>query len=323
MATLDTSKSYTLVELAKRKLGNGNEAVVAEVLNADNPIIQDAPWVEANDTFSHKVVRRLSLPAGSWRRLNAGVAVEASQTLEAIETIGMLETYSEVDKDLVDAAAQPRHFRTGEAKAFIEGLAQTWTSTVFYGDSGKTPEQFTGLAPRLAATSQGNVYSAGGSGGDTTSIYVVQWGETKAGFVYPKGAGKLGIAHHDKGQVTLEDANGNLYEGYRDHFQLKCGMYVKDERSIARIANIETSGATNTFDEDLLIAAINNLPMEGKDAVIYVNATIRTQMDIKLKDKTNVNFTVDNGLGGIPLLRFRGIPVRKCDAIVNNETAIS
>ncbi|MFH1090621.1 MAG: hypothetical protein V1742_03525, partial [Pseudomonadota bacterium] len=166
MTTLDTTAQLTLLELAKRKDPRGNLAVIAEVLAQDNEILKDAPWVEANDTFSHKIVRRLSLPQGSWRKINSGVALESSRTVEVIEAMGMLETYSQVDKDLADASPNPRHFRSLEATAFLEGLSQTLAYTVMHGDTAINPEQFTGLAPRLNDLSQNNIYNAGGTGSD-------------------------------------------------------------------------------------------------------------------------------------------------------------
>jgi len=324
MATLNAYQQLTLLELAKRKDPNGELAAIAEVLAEDNEILLDAPWVEANDTFSHKITRRMSLPSGSWRKLNSGVSTEASRTIEVVETIGMLETYSEVDKDLADAAPNPAKFRMDEAAAFLEGLSQTLAATVIYGNASTTPEAFNGLAVRMAAlAASDNVIGAGGTGSDVTSIYVVQWGPSRVFLTYPKNSPNMGVKHRDLGEVTLEDANGNYYQGYRDHFQVKVGLVVKDDRCIGRIANIESSGSSNTFDEDDLITLLNRMPQSGKGAVIYCNSTIKTQMEIALKDKANVNFTTDNGLGGVPVLYFRGVPVRKVDQILDTESAIS
>ncbi len=61
----------------------------------------------------------------------------------------------------------------------------------------------------------------------------------------------------------------------------------------------------------------------GKGATIYVNATIKTQMEIALVARANVNFSVVNGLGGVPVLTFRGLPVRLVEKITNTESAIT
>lgn len=325
MATITANNALTLSELAHRKDPSGNLAAIAEVLAEDSPVLQSAMWTEANDTFSHKVVRRASLPSGSWRKLNEGVAVEASQTEEFTEGIGILQTYSQVDKDLADAAPNKAQFLMDEARSFLEGLSQTFENIFFYGNSNTAPETFSGLSTRmdaLAATQ--NVIGAGGTGSDTTSIYGVQWGMGSTHMVYPKGS-SVGLTHTHLGEDTLSDSSGNLYQGYRDLFSMKGGLVVKEPRSIIRLANIESSGTSNIFDEDDLITLLNRMRQSGAGTVLYCNATIKTQMEIALKDKTNVNYTADmgEGLAGVPMLRFRGNPIMKSDAITITETAIS
>ncbi|MEW5725554.1 MAG: major capsid protein [Thermodesulfobacteriota bacterium] len=323
MATLDTTSQLTLIELANRLDPRGNTAVVAEVLTRTNAILKDAPWVEANDVFSHKYTRRLTLPTGSWRQINAGVAKETSRTVPVTEVMGFLESYSEVDKKLVENAPNQAQFRMTEAKAFIEGMSQTLAAALVYANAATDPEKITGLAPRLDGLSQDNVLGAGGTGATLTSIYIVQWGEDKVHLFYPKGSRTMGVVHKDLGEVTLQDALGNNYQGFRDHFEVNVGLAVRDERCIARYGNITTASTAADFDEDHLIELMNRMPQDGEGAAIYCNRYVKTRMEIKLKDKSNVNFTTREGLGGVPVLLFRGCPVRKVDAILNTETQVS
>ena len=325
MAT-NTYSTLGLVELAKRKDPSGNPAVIAEVLSRTNRILQDAPWSEANDTFSHMITRRLKLPTGSFRMLNAGVATEASQTIQVSETIGMLESFSQVDQALADAAPNPAQFRMQEAAAFIEGMFQTHATKTIYGNSHSTPEEFTGLAYRMNDLDCNNVVGAGGSGGDTTSIYIVQWGEDKVHFVYPKGAPNVGISHKDLGlapvDVTTTAGTHSYMMAYRDHFKLACGLVVRDNRCIARVANIEATGTSNIFDPDDLIDLLNAMVGEGEGACIYCNRYIFSQMDKMAMDKSNVLYTTGQ-IWGVPTTMFRGFPVRKVDAITITETAVA
>lgn len=328
MATiLHTGTQMTLLELAKRTDPDGELASIAEVLAQDNEVLLDAPWIEANDTFGHKITRRTTLPTGSWRKLNAGVAAEVSKTQEVYETIGMLESYAEVDKDLVDAAPNPKQFRNQEAQAFLEGLSQHLAATTFYGITATEPEEFDGFAtrmPKLAATQ--NIIGSGGtgSGTDLTSIYIVNWGPNKVFMLYPKGSKSMGVKHTDLGEDT-KSASSTMWQVYRDHFQVKTGLCVKDDRCIGRVANIEISGSSNIFDEDNLIKILNRMPGAGRGATLYVNATVQSQMEIALKDKTNVNYTAGGGegLSGQPVVRFRGCPVRRVDQIVTTEATLS
>ena len=318
---MTVANTLSLLELAKRHDPNGNTAAIAEVLTEENQMLQDAVWQEANDTFSHKYTRRLSLPTGTHRKLNFGVPVEASRTVEGRDTVAFLESYSQCDKKLCDAAASPSEFRMNEATSFLEGMGQTMAGKMIYGNTALVPEEPLGLAPRMAAVASTNVIDAGGSIG--TSIYVVMWGPTKAFMVYPRNHPNVGIVHKDLGEVTLTDASGGMYQGYRDHFETNYGLCVKDDRSTGRICEIEPAGVANIFDEDDLITLLNLMPSGPK--VIYCNGTVKTQMDIALKDKTNVNYTAQGGegLAGEPVLHFKGYPIRRVDQILDTEAAVA
>lgn len=338
MATATTpSGTYGVVELAKRLDPDGSTAIIANVLAEDNEIIQDGIWQPSNDIWAHKTTRSIKLPTGTWRKINAGVAVETAKTEEVWERIGLLESFSEIDVELVDNAPDPRTARMQEARMFIEGMGQTLAKTLIYGSTAGSStataaEEFQGLANRMPTLDpNGNVLTGGGSGGDTTSVFVVCWGQDTVFMVYPKNnAPNAGIVHEDLGRVVVSSATTGKastaqYMAYRDHFVIRVGLVVRDPRCIGRIANIETTGTSNLFDEDDLITLLNRMPGHGRGAHIYVNDTLLTQMEIALKDKNNVNYTSDRGegLAGVPMMFFRGHPVRLCDQISDAETVIA
>lgn len=324
MTELSAGAKLTLVELANRT-NNGEIMTIAEVMAEVNEVLDDAVWLEAKEATADVVVRRYSLPSGSWRMINDGVVVEASQTTKIKEPIGMLETYSEVDKALVALAPNPQEFRSMEDMAFVEGLSQTLADTFFYGNVATNPASFYGIGTRYNDLTCSNVLNGGGSGSDVTSIYVVQWGPRMVHLIYPKGAAYVGLNVRDLGETTKEVTSGTttkMHQVLRTHFQCQIGLAIKDERCIQRYANIETAGAANIFDEDDLIAILNKLPYRGRGAVIYCNQTVKTQLDIRVKDKSNVHFDMRAPFG-VPTLYFRGVPVRQCDAILDSETAVS
>lgn len=334
MATLNNYSYLTLIELAKRTDPRGGTMAIAEILNQTNEIIGDMPWIEANDTFSHKTLRRLSLPEASWRKMNQGVGVGASRTFETVETIGMLEAYSEVDVELVKAAPDPRAFRMQEAAAFIEGMGQTLAYTMFYGDSGVTPETFTGLQVRLDAVAQQNVISQGNNTNvGNTSVYIVKWGPTQAHMIYPRGSKSMGISHNDLGEVTVYTGSAlfgsstpanNMFQAYRDHFTMKAGFCVRDDRCIARLCNVSFDGveASKQLDEDNLIKLLNYMPQRGNGSVLYMERNVMASFDILAKDKTNVFYQPGSPFGA-PQVLFRGHPIHLCDKISTSEAVIA
>lgn len=324
MATeLEVNAQLTMIEWAKRHDPDGDTAMIVESLTETNEILFDIPWTEANDVFSHKVVRRTTQPSGSWRQFNTGVATETSKTQEVNETLGMLESYAEVDKALADTAADPMAFRNQEAKSFLEGMSQTMADTLMYGSSVTYPDRFDGFAVRMPSLdASNNVIGSGGSGSDLSSIYIVQWGLDKVFCVFPRGHKTMGVERRDLGEDTK--GTTTLYQVYRDHFKITMGLAVRDDRCIARLANIENA-ATNGFDEDNLIKLLNRMPNSGRGSKLYVNDNIQSLMEIKLKDKTNVYYTAGGGegLAGEPMVKFRGNAIRKVDAITQTEAALT
>jgi hypothetical protein len=324
MQTL-TSK-YSFVEQAKRLDPSGNLARIAEVLNRNTGnILADAPHLPSNDVWTNKTTRRGSLPTGSRRKLNARVTASVSRTTEIMDVIETIEDYCDVDAALVDSMPSPALFRSGEVDAFIEGLGQTIASDILYANSNVDADSMHGISARLGTLDGRFCIGQSGTGADVTSIYVVDWGQTSAYLIYPKNmTPTFGVQHVDKGQVTSETSDG-LMEIYRDHFVVRCGLVVRNPRSIARLANVETVGTSNLFDEDNLITLLNNMS-KGPGRVIYCNETVLTQMQIRAKDKSNIYYTPGgNALSGEPPLFFQGVPIRQIDReiLLNTEDAIA
>lgn len=324
MSEISMLSQYTLLELAKRT-NQGNLVTIAEILNEMNEIMQDAVWVEANQLLGHVGTQRTSLPTGTHRMANAGVAPTASSTKQITEPIARLEALSDIDEAIIDIAPDKAEARAQEDRAFVEGLGQTMCETLLYGSLSDDQSTFNGLATRYNLTSKSNVIGGSGTGSDTTSLWVIEWGPTKVHLIYPKGS-KAGLEHNDKGKVRVmsDETTAKPYYAYESQFVAWYGLFVHDDRCVQRIANIETSGSDNLLDDDDVITAINLLPTMGGSgsARIYVNRTLRTQMDIMAKDKMNVNYTSDTAFGA-PVTKFRGIPVRLVEQILNTETAIS
>lgn len=323
MSTLDGTAQLTIIERSKRLNPDGTPAPLIDVLAEDNPVLKDAPWVEANGQMQHNTTRVISKPTGSFRAFNEGVAKTAGRTVKIVENLAMLEDYAEVDKALADMNPNRQEFLDQENVLHVSGLSENWATKLFYGNENTDPRQFTGFAPRTNALASKRVISCGGTGSDLTSIYAVQWDIARGvHMVYPMGHPNMGVQSDFMGQHTVQDADGNNFEAYRTHFKIYGGLVVRDERCIKRLANIETSGSSNTFDDDKLLELVNAFPHNKKGVVLYCNDTVLTQMDIMAKDKSNVNYSTRNVFGE-DLTHFRGIPVRVCDAIVDTESAVS
>lgn len=335
MAENNIGSIYTLVDLLKMMDPNNSRLqFVAQTLARKNPIVREVPILEANQALTHIGNRQLSLPTVQKRAINDGVPKSAHKEIAVTAPMSLFETMSQIDEELLRlAGAKAAGLRERKDKAFIEAMAQSVADEVFYGSIGDDVLGFNGLAtmfnskityPNGDSTWYYNVQDGGGSGSDTTSIWAIEWGEDKAHLIYPNGT-QAGIEIVDLGKQLVTGVTASTqFVAFVTQFKWRCGLFVADERCVQRIANVEVAGADNIFSDDLLITALNRLPSMGEDGNtrIYVNRTLRTQMDIRVKDKTNMNYNTINDAFGKPVMYFRGVPVQVCDAILNTETAI-
>lgn len=328
MAALNqTNLSYA--DWAKRLDPDGKVATIVEILSETNDIMLDAVVVESNGATSHRTSIRSGLPSGTWRKLNYGVQPEKSTSVQVDDSIGMLETYSEVDKSLADLNGNTKEFRLSEDMAFIEGLGQTFADTVFYGDTDVNAERFMGLAPRfnsLSAANGGQIIDGGGTESANSSIWLVTWDVNICHLIFPKGQ-KAGLQSNDKGHVTKESATKGLYEIYRTHYKWDVGLTVRDWRYIVRIANIDvgdlTKDATTGADlPDLMSQAIEKLHSQNRGKpVFYMNKTLRSALRRQIKNSKNVQLGMME-IAGKHVIAFDEIPVRRTDALTNAEARV-
>lgn len=324
----------TLIDWAKRLDPTGKVAVITEMLSNTNEILSDMQWGEGNLPTGHRTVVRTGLPTVAWRILNGGVTPSKSSTQQIDESCGMLEAYSEVDKDLAELNGNLNDFRLSEARPFLESMSQEMAATLFYGNTSTAPEEFLGLAPRyssLSAVNAQNIIDAAGAGSDNTSIWLVVWSDQTVHGIFPKGS-KAGLVHEDLGleTVTVTAGIGNgLMRAYRDHFQWKCGLALRDWRYAVRICNIDISDlVANTAPADLtnaMIKAIHRVPnIRSGKAAFYVNRTVMQMLDIQRRDDivTGGGLTYQT-VDGVLTPNFRGIPIRICDALVQNEARVT
>tara|TARA_R110002126_G_scaffold20211_3_gene75139 strand:+ start:177 stop:1193 length:1017 start_codon:yes stop_codon:yes gene_type:complete len=338
MATLATT-NLTLADWAKRTDPDGRVPVVAELLSQTNEILDDAVFKEGNLPTGERVVIRTGLPTVYWRALNQGIPSTKSTTAQVDEACGMLEARSEVDKDLAMLNGNTAQFRLSEDTAFLEAMNQTQATTMFYGNPATEPKSFLGLAGRYSSLSGGNaanVITAGGSGSDNTSVFLVCWGDNTVYCPFPKGS-KAGLIHEDLGEQTVYDSS-NRMQAYATRYQWKNGLVVKDWRYVVRIPNIDVSdligqtgtqastAATNLIK--LMARAIYRIPnMTMGRCAFYMNRTVHSGMALAALDKSSAVLNINQGLTqfGQPhsWLTFLGVPLRKVDSLINTEAVVS
>lgn len=333
MSTVGASQ-LTLVDWAKRRDPNGKAAAVAEILSQTNEILMDIPFIEGNLPTGHQTTIRTGLPTVYWRLLNAGVQPSKSLTAQVQEQCGMLEAWSEVDKDLAELNGDVSGFRLSEAKSFMEAMSQEAAQTMFYGNSGTSPEEFSGLAIRyssLSAANAQNIIDGGGSGSDNSSIYLVAWSPEKVHGIFPKGS-KAGLFHEDLGVQTIEvvaGIGGSKMRAYQDHFQWKMGISVRDWRYVVRICNLDISNLVANSSaadiQELMIKATHRIPnLSGCKPMFYMNRSVFQYLDIQRRADVQTGGSLSyDVVDGKRVASFRGIPIRMTDALLETEARVT
>lgn len=336
------NSNLTLADWAKRTDPNGQIPIVAELLSQSNEVLDDCVFKEGNLPTGERVVIRTGLPTVYWRALNQGIPPSKSTTAQVDEACGMLESRSEVDKDLAMLNGNTSQFRLSEDTAFLEAMNQVQATTLFYGNPGTDPKTFLGLAPRYSAISGAqnaqNVLSAGGAdAANNTSIYLVVWGDQTVYCPFPKGS-KAGLIHEDLGEQTVYNADGTRMQAYATRYQWKNGLVVKDWRYVVRICNISTvdlvaqsgsqAATASTAIIKLMARAMYRIPnlSSGRPA-LYMNRTVHSGMAIAALDKSQYVLKINEAISQFGTaqswLSFLGIPLRRVDAILNTEAVVA
>ena len=332
-ATLAAS-ALTLADWAKRLDPDGKVPTIVELLSQTNEILTDMLWMEGNLPTGHRTTVRTGLPTVAWRLLNQGITPSKSTTAQIDEQTGMLEAWSEVDVDLANLNGNVGSFRLSEASAFIEAMNQEMADTLFYGNSGTAPEEFTGLSTRYSDLSgpenARNIIEGSGTGSDNSSVWLVGWGSNTVFGIFPKGS-KAGLVHEDYGVQTVQTSTGiatGRMRAYQERWQWKAGVALRDWRYVARICNIDISNLVAKSSAadliELMIKAIYRLPtLNGIKPVFYMNRTVMQMLDIQRRDDiiTGGGLTWDT-VDGRKQASFRGIPIRLVDALTEAEARV-
>jgi len=330
-----------LADVTKAMDPDGSVAKVAELLQQFNPIIEDIPLVEGNLPVGHRTTVRSDLPTPTWRKLNYGVRPTKSARAQVDDTIGMLEDYSEIDKDLAMLNGNTAEFRLSEDTPHLESMSNTMASTLFYGDTAIYPERFLGLAPRYDSlgtptgkpTAQTNsdylkhVIDVGGTTADKqSSVWYIVWGENTVHGIYPKGS-QAGLLNKDLGEQTLMDNEGGRFQGHRTHYQWKLGLTVRDWRYIVRAANVELNLMDDSNAQKALYAAMIKMRYTVPQTnlgrgVYYASPAVHAMLDIAATEKSNAALGYASVFGK-DVLTFRGTPIKSCNAILETEAVLT
>jgi len=328
--------ALTFADIAKRMTPDMKDiAAVVEVLNNQNDILKFLPFMEGNLPTGHRTTIRSGKPTVGTRRINQGVTPSKSSTKQIDEGTMLLEGWSEADTEALRLGGNEGAIRSSEDVSTLEAMNDFFSTTFFYGNPAQYIDKFLGIAPRYASLSgerASQILSGGGSGSDNTSVWLVGLGERGLHGIFPKGT-NAGIERKDLGLQVISE-NGTRRTVKQTQFIWHAGLALKDYRHVIRIANIDVS-ALSTFGSGsdtsakllrLMIQAQNLIPGNpngyGLKYAFLMNKTTKTWADIMTTEKSNGAFTLKE-IHGQEFTHFRGMPIIKCDALTDAESAVA
>jgi hypothetical protein len=345
-----TGQWPTIIDVANRLDPEGRIADIAEMLSQANEMYDDVPWVEANGKTRHQFTFRSSIPGGYFRSYNQGVPYSKSTTGFSAVSVASLQDYSQVDQELAEDSGDATAFCESEDVAFLEGLSQTATEFLIYGNSITNPSAFMGLANfyntvnTANASNAGNVIDGTGTASSNLSIWLCGWSPRTLFGVFPVGS-KAGLSMEDKGNtVPAFDSLGNRFEAYTVWFRQRLGLCPMDWRYTVRICNVDTTsaglaGASAPDLFALMAQAVYLPPALGKlsgihktDAprdpggsvrpVWYTNRTGRHWMHVQSMRNRNVLQSIED-YAGHPVISWEGVPIKTVDQLINSEARVT
>lgn len=337
MATLGATY-LNIADLIQREKPDHGIATVGEILNQQNPALDDISFQTANDGTQNITYLRTRIPTAQFLSVGAGVPLDKSNVSQITDITSVIGIGSEISKRIADLNGNSVAHRALEAKAMLEALNQKAMNAWFYGNATTgiptTPDplSFDGLSKRYGLLSGGNaeqIIDAGGTGTDNTSVWFVVNGPNTVSGLVPQGAG-VGIKHTAvNGGVPVSKtlANGNIDEVYQDLWEWHLGQKVEDWRGAVRICNIDVSnlvGESGAADlVKLMIKAQHRLtPVEGMGTpIIYMSRTAAQMLDIQALNKQSGNISNET-VDGKRKTMFRGYQIRTIHQLLDTEARV-
>ena len=312
----------TLIDVLNLYAPNQSQLSVAEILMKECPVIKDMVWQEANDVTQHVDAYRKSLPKSTREKFNQGITGEFGEEEQVTFGIQKRGNMPSIDSRLIAIASNPAEFIRIKVAGAIQGMTQEVETDLFYGSQAANTCDYDGIAQYTNAVDGERVIDAGGDdeSENLTSAYVVAWDLAAGAYgIYPRGS-KAGIQYEDKGKHLEMLSDGSRIENNVYYVSVAMGLATRDVRAFARLANIDVENiAANTFDEAKMIMLLDNMPSSLRaKAKIYVPTKLKTAIQLRINDKANVNFTVDNAFG-TPVMRFIDVPVVRAEMISVHE----
>ena len=301
----------TLLTLAALNSDNFGLGVIEESIQSA-PEFNVAHAVVMKGT-SYKTTVRIGLPSVGFRSANEGITASASRFDARLVECFIFDSRIECDKAIADAYIHgPEMYKATESVGVMTSGLRAIGNQFYYGPRGSGLNAEKGFPGLVDLYDPANMEVDAQGENDTTSVWLVRFGEQDAHFVLGNNGPRIpGV---DGWRVeTLRDANGKAFDGYVSSVCMWVGLAVHRVNAVARIKNIGgAEGTTLTFDH--IHRALETFPAGMPPTHIFMNK--RSQRQLREDQKTDLNRTpatptnVDN------------VPIVPTDSIMNTEDTL-
>jgi hypothetical protein len=332
---------------AMKTVMNGQYMGFVNTLVESNPIMQDIPVMPGNGILSHEGARLDALPTPEILDIAEGWSSQSVTFDKYKAVISLFKMRLDIPEDILKLQPNRARFRADLEDACGEGFGQGVVNHVIYGTSvgAGNSKKFDGLGtyrvtpdatdPISVTNGDYATFDAGGgTGSDTTSIWLIQPGYRKVFFVTPANDSRNGMDRQDIGRVEAWTnqvaviANSSVTRetryDIRTEFEQKLGLVIADERALARIRNVPTTQASFTSDLifELIMQAREEVFKGPEPVFAYMNGRLRWILKTLNVNKQNVILDKNNPYD-ILMNRIGDVYIRPCDALLKTETGVA
>jgi len=333
MSTQALTTYYSLLGL------HGIKGKPADTLFEKTPLLRDMPIFPANEKMGHSGSRLMSMPAPAFRKVSGYTTPGVAHWTPYTEDISIVDGSAVIPDDVrrIEGIGKMAYVERAHRQGFMQGVE----GHMFQGSTATAPEKYVSFNqryntpdndtdsnspenPNIANGAHVNVYDAGGTGSDTTSIWFFKWGAEQVHGITPINDPQMGVVEKDKGLQT-QWSGATHRDVWVKIFEWWHGIAIPNQRCVARIRNIE-SGIDNIDAglKKMIFRVINEGLDEGEGMTwMYIPPRLKTHFDVLLEAKQNVTFSRDNPYNVAMPMWGGTIPIRVCKKIPITETAVT
>lgn len=206
---MSTDNRYTLAEYAQVAGLKGVQLEVVHTIEDTEPLFASAPIIKCNNGQVNKTQVITKYPVGQTRGYNMGVTAEKAASKVVQDDTCMIETYNEIDVELVRQNGDSARWRANQDKAFVRGLAHSTAERIFNASKKRDPFEFDGLGARYSKIDGEHVIDAGIEDTVYADLWLVNWGTNTVHLIYPEG-GVAGLHQNFEQNVDARDPKNRL-----------------------------------------------------------------------------------------------------------------